>query len=379
MHYATLGTANGLRPALATVLGDLLDRDVVEAVMVPTRQAHRQVVMQSLITSRSELSGVDPFAPVVTSNAAKLLVALTQRPSGRPVAVVLRSCEVRATIELAKLHQAHLEDILLIGMDCHGRYETNTYLSLASEHEHLSDTFVLQAAGGGGTGLDGQDVATACKICERPVCDGVDLRLALVGADPREQIWLEALTERGREALEAVGLELTEGSPEGRAEATADLVSQRESASGQVLGDFVARTDSVDGLRSVLAGCVNCYNCRVACPVCYCRECVFVTDTFRHDGEQYLAWAQKLGELKLPTDTVFYHLTRMVHMSTLCVGCGQCSSACPNDLPLMELFRTVSRRTQGRFGYVPGQDLQEPQPMATFHDEELGEVTGQTK
>jgi formate dehydrogenase subunit beta len=81
----------------------------------------------------------------------------------------------------------------------------------------------------------------------------------------------------------------------------------------------------------------------------------------------------------MPTDTVFYHLTRMIHMSTLCVGCGQCTSACPNDIPLMELFGTVSDKTQSRFDYLPGRSLEEGQPLATFYTEEFAEVTGQVK
>jgi formate dehydrogenase subunit beta len=128
-----------------------------------------------------------------------------------------------------------------------------------------------------------------------------------------------------------------------------------------------------------VAACINCYNCRVACPVCYCRECVFVTDTMRHEGDQYLKWSQKKGRVKLPTDTVFYHLTRMVHMSTLCVGCGQCTSACPNDVPIWELLSSVADRTQARFDYVPGRSLEEGQPLAVFYAEELDEVTGQVK
>jgi formate dehydrogenase (coenzyme F420) beta subunit len=379
MQYATLDTSDGLNQTLETLLGDLLDKGVVEAVMVPTRQSHKRVVMQSLIANRADLVDLDPFAPVVVTNAAKQVAALTNRPAGRPVAVVLRSCELRAVIELAKLHQSHLDDLLLIGLDCYGRYENNAYLALAAGDEHLSTTFLSQAAQGGSTAIEGVEISTACQICEYPVCDGVDLRLAVVGADPSNQVWVEALTDKGREGLAAVGLDLTEGAPDGRDKAVGTLVAQREAAKGQLFEEFNAQTDSVDGLQDALAGCINCYNCRVACPACYCRECVFVTDTFRHDGEQYMAWAEKQGLLKLPADTTFYHLTRMVHMSTLCVGCGQCSSACPNDLPIMELFRTVSEKTQIRFGYVPGQDLQEAQPMATFHDEELDEVTGQSK
>ena len=64
-------------------------------------------------------------------------------------------------------------------------------------------------------------------------------------------------------------------------------------------------------------------------------------------------------------------------MSTLCVGCGQCTSACPNDIPVGALFRTVAKQTQERFEYQPGHDIAEPQPLATFHSEELSDVTGQ--
>ena len=107
--------------------------------------------------------------------------------------------------------------------------------------------------------------------------------------------------------------------------------------------------DSQEKLGAFLSACVNCYNCRVACPVCYCRECVFVTDVFDHDPSQYLGWAQRGGAVKMPTDTMLYHITRLTHMSTACVGCGQCTNACPNDIPVMALFRTVAYRTQNAF------------------------------
>jgi formate dehydrogenase subunit beta len=78
-------------------------------------------------------------------------------------------------------------------------------------------------------------------------------------------------------------------------------------------------------------------------------------------------------------DTVFYHLTRLTHISTLCVGCGQCTSACPNEIKLMPLFRSVAEKTQTRFEYHAGRSLEEQQPLAVFHDDELTEVTGQVK
>ena len=133
---------------------------------------------------------------------------------------------------------------------------------------------------------------------------------------------------------------------------------------------------SLEKLSAYLAACVNCYNCRVACPVCYCRECVFVTDVFDHDPLQYLRWAARKGQIKMPTDTVFYHLTRLAHMSTACVGCGQCSNACPNDIPVMELFRTVAHGTQRAFGYQAGRSIDEAPPLTVFKEEEFQEVVG---
>ena len=78
----------------------------------------------------------------------------------------------------------------------------------------------------------------------------------------------------------------------------------------------------------------------------------------------------------MPTDTLFYHITRLAHMSTACVGCGQCSNACPNDIPVMELFRTVAQGTQQAFDYEAGRSLEEDPPLSVFREDEFAEVVG---
>jgi formate dehydrogenase subunit beta len=371
---------NGLNGGIAAFLGGLLEKGRLDAVLVPSKlpyKSNQRIVMQTLVTDPKQLDQVDPFAPVATCNSAKLLSSLTYEEAGKKLAAVVRSCEARAFIELVKLKQGRLEDLLLIGIDCHGRYENNDYLHYADGEDDSTLSFLNAIHQGNGTmQATDFDITEACKSCEYPVAESVDLRLCVFGEDPRQNIHLEVLTDKGRQAVEGLGLSRGE-EPQGRKAAVEALVQRRLEHRDQVFARVSKTIAEPDGLLEIVGNCINCYNCRVACPVCYCRECVFVTDTFRHSSEAYFRWAEKKGRVKMPTDTLFYHLTRMLHMSTLCVGCGQCTSACPNDIPVGELFRTVAKQTQGRFEYQPGHDVAEPQPLATFHSEELSDVTGQ--
>ena len=367
---------SALNESLAGLFKDMLEKGVVDAVLVPAHQPVKGI-MQTLIADSAKLDSVDPFAPVVPVNSAKLVSSLTNVPSGRPVAVVMRSCEVRALLELIKLKQASVEGLVLIGIDCLGRYENTAYLKLEQEGI-TTQSFLKTTLNGKGTEISkGIDVAPACKICEYPAPDNVDIRLCVIGSGP-DEVYIEWVSEKGQAARDKLGIEVVE-SPSGRDEAVEKIKSDRLVERDRVFTELYEQVNTFKKLQEHLAGCINCYNCRVACPVCYCKECVFVTDTFRHPGDQYMSWGANRGAVKMPAETLLYHMTRMTHMSTLCVGCGQCTSACPNDIQLSELFRSVANRTQARFDYHPGRSLDEPQPLAVFYDDELVDVTGQVK
>jgi formate dehydrogenase subunit beta len=352
----------------------MLEKGAVDAVLVPMAQPKKGVRL-SLLTSPEYTDRVDPFAPIAAVSGAKIASSLTARPSGRRLAMVLRPCEIRAVVELAKLKQVTLDDVLLIGADCLGRYE-NTDFAKFQAQGGTTESFLTNAQAGKTANGD-FDICGACQICEFPTADQVDMRLCSLGAG-NGAVYLEAVTSRGKQALETSGLKLG-AAPAGRDEAVKKVVAGRTEARDKKFADFRGETGDFAALADKLSACINCYNCRVACPVCYCKECVFVTDTFRHTGEQYMLWADQNGALKMPNDTLFYHLVRMTHMSLLCVGCGQCTSACPNDIDLMPLFRTCADKTQARFNYQAGRSLEEEQPLAAFKSDELFEVTGQVK
>lgn len=375
-QFAALKTDGNPTRALQRMLAGLLDQGVVDAVLVPTRQPHGHAVMQSLVSDAAALTLADPLAPVVFTNAATLLSSLTHTPTEKTVAAVVRSCEVRAFVERVKLKQGAVQSLLIIGLDCFGRFENRDFLCLAAQHEDPTRDFLRACPES--EALHGFHVARACKACEHPVAPSVDLRICLFGESIFDEIHLEAVTDAGAAALEALALPKVDDLPN-RKGAVSALVQKRIAFRSQMFEDCLSRTRDMDGLRNATAACINCYNCRVACPLCYCRECVFSTDLFRHDSIKYLSWSRKRGMIRMPTDTLFYHLTRMIHMSALCVGCGQCSSACPNGIDVMELFRTTAAATQARFDYEPGRDFSEKQPMATFHENEFPDVTGPGK
>ncbi|MBW2029809.1 MAG: Coenzyme F420 hydrogenase/dehydrogenase, beta subunit C-terminal domain [Deltaproteobacteria bacterium] len=363
--------------AIQTFLKEVLENTDVGGVLVAEHLPMKDVLMPALITDPEKLAGADPLAPSFPINAAKVVSKLTRRPSGTKIAVVLRPCEIRALIELVKLKQASIEEAVIIGVDCLGAYSNTNYPRFSgNEGKQATLRFYEKALSGGETAFEDFDISPACKACEHPLPENADIILGILGVDVREYILVKANTDSGESLVSILKCVTEAEEPSNRPKAIEDLLSRRMAYRDQMFSETSEATSDLKKLTAYLAGCVNCYNCRVACPVCYCKECVFATDVFDHEPVQYLRWAKRKGVLKLPTDTLFYHITRLAHMSTACVGCGQCSNACPNDIPVMEIFKTIANFTQQAFDYEAGRSIDEEPPLATFREGEFKELTG---
>jgi formate dehydrogenase subunit beta len=358
---------------LRGLLQSLLTTAAVRAVLVPQHLPMKAMVMPTLVTKPDRMDGVDPLAPCFPMNAARMASRLARKPMGARWAAVLRPCEIRAIVELVKLKQARLEEVVLISIDCLGAYQNKDYLRVAAAEGTVSTLdFIRKALAG--ENLE-PDLAPACRACEFLVPPHSDIHIGILGCEANGPLTLEARSEAGLQAITTVGLPAFEA-PAARQAALEALVAGRIRRRDEMFSRTEAAIDGIDQAAAYFANCINCYNCRVACPVCYCKECVFVTDVFNHEPWQYMQWVGRQGVLKMPTDTLFYHLTRLAHMSTACVGCGQCSNACPNEIPVMEVFRTVARHTQEAFGYQAGRSLDEAPPLSVFKESEFPEVIG---
>jgi formate dehydrogenase subunit beta len=204
-------------------------------------------------------------------------------------------------------------------------------------------------------------------MCTKFIPNNTDLTIHLIGFDLSESVGVSAHSENGSEALGKTGMAKDDTTP-GNEKAIGTMYDRREEEKKRILSQTKENSDSIEKFERYVATCLNCHNCRIACPVCYCRECVFLTDVFAHDPHVLLRRAEKRGMIKLPTDTTMFHMTRMAHMAHACVACGHCSSVCPSNIPVAELFIKVGDEVQALYDYEPGRDVNEPMPLLVYDE-----------
>ena len=88
------------------------------------------------------------------------------------------------------------------------------------------------------------------------------------------------------------------------------------------------------------------------------------------ESERYFRWADHEDPLRMPTEILLFHFTRMNHIAASCVGCGMCESACLRGIPLTTIFEAVGDGVQKVLGYEPGRSLEEEIPTAAFKETE---------
>ena len=422
---------NNPAEAIRELLRSMLDKGLVSAILVPQEIPSKKTVVQTLVRDSSKLESVNPLAPVFGVNSARIVVkmcvaqmagialessiveqpeqeqteqteqtevddnstkeqeeqasehkenqagevvtesqsateeqsAVTEEQSAvSPIALVLRPCEIRALVELVKLQQVDLSPFLVIGVDCWGTYSIQDYAAKVKEGSGDSVTadFLKQVT----SGKLPDELRGACRLCQYPAPTYADIVIQLIGEDINKQISLGAGTEKGKELLGALGFEATPQSQERK-----DAVEKLKEAKKKL-----AEQDQVDFLEAISSLCINCHNCRAVCPICYCKQCVFDGDVFKYAIEKYLTWSGKKGVLPMPPDKLLFHLTRMSHVATSCVACGQCEAACPNGIPLGRIYQKISTAAQEALGYEAGRSLDEELPLTTFREDELSVV-----
>jgi formate dehydrogenase subunit beta len=359
--------------AIIGFLKSLLTEDVVEAIVIPKALPSQDGFVQTLVRDPEKLNGVCFHSPTMPVQSARVLSNLSVKNLGKKVAAMLKACEIRAAVELAKFLQVKLDNLYLVGIDCPGTFEVTDYAKMVQEGkggESLTKELLKGMEKGELAPPSGYSFRTACQMCEYPVTQA-DVNIKLFAYKTDQEIGIEIRDDLGKEIEEKGILSFSESESGSRSEVINKIIAERAKKRDALFQEFKGIVKDLQAFLDKFSTCVRCHNCMVACPICYCKECVFRTAVFEHDGDQFLRWADRKGEIRMPTDTLIFHLIRMSHMVTSCIGCGLCDSACPSRLPVATLFRSVGDRIQKMFQYVPGRNVEEVPPVASFKEDEL--------
>lgn len=357
----------GIRVAMLSFLKGMLEQGCFDAILIPIRVPAKDSYAWILVKDKKLLDDANPIAPVMPVQGATALSDFSRKGKiSIKIAALMRPCEIRAAIELSKLNQVNLENITLISYDCPGALPMADYLQDPEKGEKEFDVLI------GNSDSSDKSVKPVCRICDKfsmlPDCD---LHFGVSGKE-KNSILLIPNSKKGKQVLKEMNIKFSEDISKWD-QNVQEFAKKRVTKQKERFKEVKDMAEGLAGLNNTFSDCIGCHNCQSVCPICYCRQCYFESETSKPNSDLFSLNAQNRGGISFPMDRMMFQVGRMTHMSLSCVSCGLCTDACPVSIPVAEIFSYVANHTQKTFGYTSGEDRGEPIPIKTF---ELDEIKG---
>jgi len=69
-----------------------------------------------------------------------------------------------------------------------------------------------------------------------------------------------------------------------------------------------------------------------------------------------------------------FHLTRFYHLAGRCIDCGECSRACPMEIPLHLFHKKVAKECEAMFDQAAGMSVDDKPAMVDFRVDDADEI-----
>lgn len=291
------------------------------------------------LEEQDRVGEINPFRPLMTMNAARLVPDLVKEHPGQHFGAILRPCEFRALVEMVKHDGFDLDNVLTISVDCLSTVPVEEYRWRASRKSHpggMTEEALHFARQGG---IAAYRFRAACQVCVAREAHGADLNLHVLGLPVRQQILIQ-----GGEHSPLDLAELADGPADPAVvQQHQHLLAQLHERHQHTL-DRLRRTladhlpPNVEAVIAMIEGCGGCQQCFNVCPIC---------------------------SVDRPRQSSDGHFLRddFIRWLVSCAGCGMCEQSCPNHLPLNTIFGEIRRQLTDELGYLAGQSLDDPLPV----------------
>ena len=328
--------------AVRDLITEVWEKGNLQGMLISINGSDAEAPEPELIQNPERLKDVNPFKPVMTVNAARLVPETLARQPSIHIGALLRPCELRALTEMVKHDSFSLDYLTTVSVDCLGTLPVDDY-QWRADRIGSSDGLAqdaLQFARQGG--ILAYRYRSACQMCTSPGAGGADININVLGLPVRQQILVRARDETTAERYQ---LEQLTQNPADQVmvdqhERVLYKLSQRHEHTMERLFDTLSDylPGNVNALVEQLEACGNCQSCMDVCPICTIER-PRLSEKGNYNRQDVMRWLIS------------------------CAGCGMCEQACPNHLPLSATFGYIREQLKEEFGYTPGRSPDEPLPL----------------
>ena len=319
------------REQLVSKASELLSNGTVSCVLGWKAGEFAYDVTPAVFKTAEELESGFVFNDFCGVNFSKYLVTKTGKIEGK-ILVFLKPCDTYSFNQLLTEHRFDREKVYAVGIPCEG----------------MADVSKVKAISGDGIidiNTDGEKMAVTTLYSDEAVLIDYDKVLAerCVNCKSKKHVAYDELLGEEGAVIESNRF---------------DEVAKLEAMTPDERFAF---------WQNELSRCIRCNACRDACPACTCEKCVFDNP---NSGVENKSPANSFEE-KL------FHIIRAYHVAGRCTDCGECSRACPQNIPLHLLNRKFIKDMNEFYGeYQAGAEvgLRAPLVNYTTGDLEPGEV-----
>jgi ferredoxin len=276
-------------------------------------------ITPALFSDEKSLREEFVFSDFCGINLSKYLVAKTKTTEGK-ILVFLKPCDTYSFNQLLTEHRIDREKVYVIGVPCEGMVDIEKVKKSLDGISSITST------------LDGLKVETIYG--ETKVVKNEEVLLEkCVNCKSKKHVAYDELIGEDGEVIDSNRF---------------DEVARLEALTPDERFEF---------WQNELSKCIRCNACRDACPACTCEKCVFDNPK---SGLENKSPANEFEE-KL------FHIIRAFHVAGRCTDCGECSRACPQNIPLHLLNRKFIKEINEKYGeYQAGSEVGQRGPLVSY-------------